>query len=176
MAQIGWGRPRPVVRNRTQDTGWRELPTPADGTFELATEKGDKLEAKLEGGAYEDVQYKGNTNTITFDIRVNKNRKKPFDDNNGIIAGDWEFYSQPEDPTVPAGLHATIARISCEVKSTSADGTTYTYTVEPLQPEDKSIAPLEIGLVTYTEDPTTKAITGVTFTKLDAVTEPDKQD
>ena len=102
MAQIGWGKNRHGVRDFANNKGWRELPTPAEDTWEVTAEKGDKLEAKLEGGKNQDVKYKENTNTITFDIRVAKGQKKPFADKNGIIAKEYEYFSQPEDPEVLA--------------------------------------------------------------------------
>lgn len=171
MAQIGWGKNRHGVRDIT-DTGkgWRELPTAAEDTWELATEKGDKLEAKIEGGEYEDVKYKENTFTITFDIRVKKGRKKPFDDHNGVIDHEYAYFSQPEDADVPAGLLAGRCRISCELKGTDADGTTYTYTVEPLQPTDSTKKALVLGKVAITESGGT--ISEVACTPLEVETEP----
>lgn len=172
MAQIGWGKNRHAVRNITQDKGWRELPTPVEDTFEVATEKGDKLEAKIEGGEYKDVKYKRNTNSVTFDVYVAKGETKPFDDNNGVIDDEFEYVSQPEDAAVPAGIHISRARVSCEVKGNDAEGLKLAYTVEPLTPSDSSVKPMEIGTVTFTESG--GAITGMSFTALGADAEPAK--
>lgn len=173
MAQIGWGKNRHAVRNLTQTgKGWRELPTPVEDTFDVATEKGDKLEAKIEGGEYKDVKYKKNTNSVTFDVYVAKGEKKPFADNNGVIEDEFEYVSQPEDAAVPAGIHIPRARISCEVKGNDAEGMKLTYTVEPLTPADKTQKPMALGVVTFTES--NGAITGMTFTELEAETEPDQ--
>lgn len=150
MAYIGWGKCRLFVRNITRDLKIRELPTPVEDTFDLSTEQGEKLEAKIEGGTNEDVKYKSNTNSIAFDLRVFKGRKKPFPDVNGVIKDEYEFWMQPEDPTVPAGIHVMRGRISSELKGTAADGITYTYTVEPL--ENGSVDTCQVGLVTVTEN------------------------
>lgn len=171
MAQIGWGKNRLFVRDITDSNkGWRELPTPAEDTFEVATEKGDKLEAKIEGGEYEDVMYKKNTATVSFDIRVAKGRLRPFADKMGIIEHEYEFYSQPMDADVPAGIHISRGRVSCEVKGTDADGVTLTYTIEPLTPSDSSVDAMQVGKVSLTESD--GKITAITFTELDAVEEP----
>ena len=171
MAQIGWGKNRHGARDITDSgKGFRELPTAAEDTWEVTTEKGDKLEAKLEGGQNQDVKYKENTNVINFDIRVAKGQKKPFADRNGIIDHEYEYFSQPEDPEVPAGIMVSRARISCEVKATDADGMTLTYTVEPLQPTDKTKAPMQIGKVTITE--AGGVISDVTIEELEAEQEP----
>ena len=149
MSKIGWGKPRIIVKNITKAGSFRELPTPVEDTFDVSTEKGDKLEAKIEGGDYEDVRYKKNGMTITMDIRVAKGRKKPFNDVDGVIQDEFELYVVPEDPTVPAGLHVQRACVSAELKDTAADGMTYTYTIEPLKPASGKT--VEVGTVTVTE-------------------------
>ncbi len=170
MAKIGWGKNRHAVRNITQNKGWRELPTAVEDTFEVATEKGDKLEAKIEGGEYKDIKYKDNTNTVTFDVFVAKGEKKPFNDHNGIIDDEFEYVSQPEDPTVPAGIHIPKARISCELKGNDSEGMKITYTIEPITPDDKTEKSMQVGTVTFTES--NGSITTMSFTELGAEEEP----
>lgn len=171
MANIGWGKPSLFVKSRTiANALWRQLANPVEDTTSYETSKGDKLEAKVEGGKYEDVKYKENTGTLTFDIRVAKGRKKPFQDHDGVIDGEWEFALQPEDAAVPAGLYIKRAVISSEVKFASADGTTYTYTVEPLAPEAGGDA-LAVGTVTVSKDEQTSKITGITCTELEGESE-----
>jgi len=170
MAQIGWGKNRHAVRNISASGSWRELPTPVEESFELTTEKGDKQEAKLEGGAIKDIRYKQNTNAISFDVFVAKGEKKPFADVNGVVSDEFEYVSQPEDPAVPAGIYVHRARISCEVKSNDSEGMKLTYTVEPLAPASEATPPMEIGVVTFTES--NGSITAVAFTALEAVSEP----
>mgnify|MGYP002622584386 CR=1 FL=1 len=166
MANIGWGKNRHFVRNITKNAGIRELPTPVEDSFELATEKGDKLEAKIEGGEYKDVRYKKNTNSITFDIFVAKGEKKPFADKQGVIEDEFEYWEQPEDAAVPAGIHISRARVSCEVKSNTAEGMKLTYVLEPLKPSDSSIDPMQMGVVTVTESGS--VISAINFTELEA--------
>ena len=54
MAVIGWGKPRIFVKDLDdQSAKWIELPTPVEDSTQLSTEKGDKQEAKIEGGENE---------------------------------------------------------------------------------------------------------------------------
>lgn len=51
MAVIGWGKPRIFVKDLdTVSPSWEELPTPVEDSTQLTTTKGDKKEAKIEGG------------------------------------------------------------------------------------------------------------------------------
>lgn len=167
MAYIGWGKPRLFVKNLTKNGSIRELPNVVEDTFDLSTEQGDKLEAKIEGGTNEDVKYKKNTNTIAFDIRVFKGRKKPFADKEGVVEDEFEFWMQPEDPTVPAGLHCAKCRVATELKGTAADGLTYTYSLEPL--DNGSTDACQVGTVTLTESNGT--ISAINFVELEGETD-----
>ena len=58
MSKIGWGKPRIFIKRIDgSDSTWKEVPTPVQDSTSLETTKGDKLEAKLEGGMNEDVLY-----------------------------------------------------------------------------------------------------------------------
>ena len=58
MAVIGWGKPRIFVKDLDASSPkWEELPTPVEDSTQLTTTKGDKQEAKIEGGENEDVKY-----------------------------------------------------------------------------------------------------------------------
>lgn len=93
-----------------------------------------------------------------------KGRKKPFADKEGVINDEFEFWSQPEDPTVPAGLHVTRGRISSELKGTAADGLTYTYSIEPL--ENTNVDACQVGTTTVNRD-TNGNITSIDFVELE---------
>ena len=65
------------------------------------------------------------------------------------------------------------ARISCEVKASDAEGMTLTYTVEPLEPADKTKDPMQMGKVTITE--AGGKISDVTIEVLEAEEEPEAE-
>lgn len=167
MAYIGWGKPRLFVKNINKTGEIRELPNVVEDTFDVSTEQGDKLEAKIEGGTNEDVKYKKNTNTISFDIRVFKGRKKPFADVDGVVEDEFEFWMQPEDKSVPAGIYCKRCRVATELKGTAADGLTYTYSLEPL--DNGEVDACQVGMVTVTE--LEGSITNITFAALEAETD-----
>ena len=51
MSYIGWGKCRIFVKDLdTTGAKYRELPTPIEGSTSLEATKGDKQEAKIEGG------------------------------------------------------------------------------------------------------------------------------
>jgi len=173
MAIIGWGKNRHFVKNLSKNGNIRELPTPVEDTYDLATEKGDTLKATVEGGGVKDVKHKKNSNTVTFEVFVAKGEKKPFNDRQGVIDDIFEYWEQPEDPTVPAGLHMSKAKASCEVKANTAEGMKLVYTLEPLEPDNKAIDPLQIGTVTVTES--NGVISAIAFSELESETDPQYQ-
>lgn len=70
MAVIGWGKPRIFIKDLDAvSPAWEELPTPVEDSTQLTTTKGDKKEAKIEGGENEDVKY-GKTPMILLSIFV----------------------------------------------------------------------------------------------------------
>ena len=54
----------------TPPSSWTEVPTPVENSTVLTGTKGDKTEAKVEGGEVEAVKYGKNTYTLTFNIRA----------------------------------------------------------------------------------------------------------
>ena len=81
MAVIGWGKPRVFIKDLDASAPkWEELPTPVEDSTQLTTTKGDKQEAKIEGGENEDVKYGKNTYALALNIRAAKGRKRPVSD------------------------------------------------------------------------------------------------
>lgn len=118
---------------------WTKVPTPVENSTVLTATKGDKTEAKVEGGEVEAVKYGKNTYSLAFNIRAAKGRKKPVEDKNGTIDGNYAVKLQPEDPTVE-GLDIKKATLSMLPSFSTADGTIWQYTADVLLPEDGSDA------------------------------------
>ena len=67
MSKIGWGKPRIFIKRIDgSDSTWKEVPTPVQDSTSLETTKGDKLEAKLEGGMNEDVLYMASAYALSY--------------------------------------------------------------------------------------------------------------
>lgn len=150
MATIAWGKPKIYVKDLDDASAkWQVLPTPADGTTELSSEKGDKLEAKIEGGEYEDVKYGRSTYSLALTIRAAKGRKRPIASVDGVVSHSYAVVLQPEDPEVQ-GFAMLKAAVSVDDTFSAEEGGQWAYTFDALKSaEDKQ--QLYWGKVVVTE-------------------------
>lgn len=133
---IPWGKPRIFKKDLdASGSSWIEEATPVEDSTELATEKGDKLEAKIEGGENEDVRVKASTYTLTYNIRKAKGRAKPFDSHDGVVLHNYAFMLQPEDPTC-VGFSIDKANVSVNDTYSAADGAVWEIQVDVLKPDN----------------------------------------
>ena len=133
MAVIGWGKPRSFVKDLDASSPkWEELPTSVENSTQLTTTKGDKKEAKIEGGENEDVKYGKNTYALVLNIRAAKGRKRPISDDDGIVAHNYAIALQPEDPEVQ-GFCMEKTTVSVEDTFTTEDGGVWAYTFDALK-------------------------------------------
>lgn len=149
MAVIGWGKPKIVVK-KVDGEDYILLPSGIEGSTTLSTTKGDKKEAKIEGGENEDVRYGKNTYALSVEIRDAKGRQQPIKDHDGLVDGEYEVWLQPEDATIN-GLHIAKSVVSVENKWDSENGASWVYTFDALKPADGSDQ-VERGVVTITGD------------------------
>lgn len=149
--EIAWGKPKIWVAPLVSGTPgeWEELPTPAEGTTTLTPTKGDKKEAKIEGGENEAVKYNRNTYLLEFSIRLGKGREKPFDDVDGVISGEYAIMVQPEDPTVE-GIKIDKCVMSLEDSYSVEEGIMLKYAADVLKPTSGNQVKYEV-----ITDPTT---------------------
>lgn len=148
MSTISWGKPRLIAKKLGGSGTWLELPTPVQDSTELTTTKGEKKEAKIEGGENEDVKYERNTYSLAASIRAAKDRKKPFDDADGVIDGNYAFVLIPEDPT-NRGFVFRKSVISAADSFTAADGGVWEYVVDAIK--DGAHDQITWGVITVTE-------------------------
>ena len=133
MAKIAWGKPRLFTKNAdVLGSSWSELPTPVEDSTELTPTKGDKLEAKIEGGENEDVKYKRSTYNLVFNIRKAKDREAPFPSVDGIVSDHFAIMLQPEDPTVE-GFYIEASTVSVDETFTASDGAMWQVTMEAVK-------------------------------------------
>ena len=162
MAMIGWGKPRIFYKPLGEGGTWKEFNTPVEGSTTLSTTKGDKTEAKIEGGANEDVKYGNNTYALTFNIRAAKDRSRPIEDIDGVISKNYAIALQPEDPTVQ-GFVIEAATASVEDSFSSADGGVWAYTFDALVPTQTAFSTskkqVQWGVVAITTDDSGKVST-----------------
>jgi hypothetical protein len=170
MARIGWGKPilqiAPVIDNLTGMLGaFITLPVPVQDSTQLTTEKGNKLEAPLEGGELADVRYDKNKYTCEFELYKLKNTQKPIVDDDGIVSTEFALRIIPEDPSNEGWI---MKRASVSVEDTWASniGHKWKYTFEALKPASGkalepyvpiAITPLSLGF-TSAADTTGKTV------------------
>lgn len=129
---ISWGKPKIEIK-KIGTAKWLEFPTPVENSTQITATRGDKLEAKIEGGANEAVKYKANTYALVFLVRQAPDRTDPIQDVDGIVQGEFEVRITPENPLA---LGATIDRAACNVQTnyTANEGMVKTYTFDVLKP------------------------------------------
>lgn len=149
MSVLAWGKPRIFIKDLDEaNAKWKEVPTPVENSTQLTPTKGDKKEAKLEGGENEDVRYSKNTYTLAYQIRIAKGKVMPFEHDDGIIAHSYAVAVQPEDPTAP-GIMIDKSTVSAEDNFTTDEGGSITYTHDVLKPA--SGKQVKWGVITTTE-------------------------
>lgn len=151
MAVIGWGKPR-VFYKDLDKTGatWQEFPAAVEGSTTLETSKGDKQEAKIEGGENEDVRYSKNTYVLNLSIRAAKGRKKPIDDNDGLVAHNYAIALQPEDKDVD-GFLMEKTTVSIEDTWSSEEGGIWAYSFDALKPTTANADQVQWGVIEVKE-------------------------
>lgn len=153
MANLSWGVPTIWISklgSNGQPTTWTKIPTPVEGTTALNTTKGDKKEAKIEGGENEAVKYNRNTFALEFTIRAAAGRSKIAEDVNGIISGEYALKLQPEDASV-MGIAIDRGTLSFEPTYSAEEGVQWKYTIDALVPTDTDRNSIEFEVI---EDPT----------------------
>lgn len=138
MAQLSWGKPTIEFGkcgvNGANPTVWTKLPyDPVENSTKLTPTKGEKKEAKVEGGENEAVKYSKNTYLFEFEIRAALGRAKPIEDQDGVVDGEYAFRVTPEDPACEGFL---IERSTVSVEDTfdTAEGKKWKYSADVLKP------------------------------------------
>lgn len=142
MAQLSWGKPTiEFVKCNANgeipaDGKWMKLGCdPVESSTKLTPTKGEKKEAKVEGGENEAVKYAKNTYTFEFEIRAAKGREKPIVDSDGVIEGEYAFRLVPEDASCE-GILIERSVVSLEESFDTAEGKKWKYTADVLKPAE----------------------------------------
>lgn len=145
MIQLMWGEANSAIAKQKADGNYdafKELPPCVENALQLTTTKGEKKEAKVEGGGVEAVKYNKNAYALAMSFRrgIVKGvmRTFPFDDDevDGVVDGIYALRVQPEDKT-SGGLSVMECIISTEDTYTAADGAIKIVTFDFIRPEEK---------------------------------------
>ena len=130
---VGWGQPKIEVKKLGSVPGeWQAFATPVEGTTQLTTTQGDKMEAKIEGGENEAVKYKKNTYQLVFDVRQVPERTDPIIDSDGVVADEYSVRITPENATAIGAL-IDRASVNVQKKFDAENGLVKTYTFDVLK-------------------------------------------
>lgn len=158
---LSWGKPRIFKKLLGDVTAkWEEIPTPVENSTVLTPTKGEKKEAKIEGGENEDVKYGKNTYVVEYKIRRAIGKKMPFNDDDGVVEGNYAFALQPENPLAP-GFLIDKSVVSVQDDYGAEEGGVVTYTHDVLKP--KTGRQVKMGVITVTEEG--GAISNITVTE-----------
>ena len=150
MSLLGWGKCKVFIKDLdSPGASWEELPTPVENSTTLETTKGDKQEAKVEGGENEDVRYAKSTYVLNLGIRAAKGRKKPIKDEDSIVAHNYAVAVQPEDPAA-VGVYIPKSKPSVEDTWSTEEGGIWNYAFDALKNEDTT--QVQLGVITVSGD------------------------
>lgn len=149
MSLLGWGKCKVFIKDiDASNSSWVELPTPVENSTILETTKGDKQEAKIEGGENEDVRYSKSTYALNLNIRAAKGRNKPIADSDGTITNNYAVAVQPEDPEA-VGIMIDKAKPSVADTFSTEEGAIWEYTFDALKPATGDQC--KMGVIAVTE-------------------------
>lgn len=136
MAILSWGKCKIEFAASVSGTpkgAWKEIDTPKEDTTKITPTAGTEVTATEEGGEVVDSRTGKNSYTLEFDLFVKKGVARAFDDNDGVIAGEFAFRIIPEDESNEG---AQIDRCSLRVEEsyTTADGKILHYVAKCLKP------------------------------------------
>lgn len=148
MSILSWGKC--LIEHSTSTNGapgsdWTAIDTPKEDTTKLTPSAGTEVNATEEGGEIVDSRTGKNTYLFEFDLFVKKGKERPFEDNDGIIAGEHAFRLTPEDEDCE-GLQIDRSTVRVEESYSTADGKMLHYVVRCLKPATgKTVKPYTKG-------------------------------
>ena len=138
MALLSWGKPN--IETTTSTNGapvtsatWTAIDVPKDTTTKLTPTAGTEVEAVEEGGDVVDSRTGKNKYQFEFDHFVKKGKTRPWEDTDGIIAGEHAFRLTPEDEDCE-GIQIDRCTLRVEESYTTADGIMLHYVAKVLKP------------------------------------------
>lgn len=144
MSILSWGKC--LIEHTTSTDGapgstWTALDTPKQDTTKLTPTAGTETNANEEGGDIVDSRTSKNTYLFEFTQFVKKGKERPFEDEDGIIAGEHAFRVTPEDAECE-GIQIDRSTVRVEESYSTADGILLRYVVRCLKPKTgKTVKP-----------------------------------
>lgn len=136
MAILSWGKCKiefAASKAGAPNGAWKEIDTPKENTTKITPTAGTEVTATEEGGEAVDSRTGKNSYSFEFDLFVKKGVARPFNDNDGVIAGEFAFRITPEDESTE-GSQIDRCSLRVEESYTTADGKILHYVAKCLKP------------------------------------------
>lgn len=125
---------------------WTGLPTPKDGTTNLTPTEGTDTEAKIEGGEVIDSIAEATAYTLEWEEFDQKGQAPSFDDNDGIVHGEYALQVLPARDESCPGFQIDRCTIKAGTTFTTGDGQRTKYTAKALKPAaGNTVKKLNVG-------------------------------
>lgn len=138
MSVLSWGKCLIEEADSTDGKAgdkWTPLDIPKQDSTKLTPTAGTQTDATQEGGDLVDSR-KGKTKyVLEWDLFVKKGGKAPFEDEDGVIAGEHALRVTPEDKACQ-GILIERCTLSVDINYTTADGILLHYTATALKPAE----------------------------------------
>ncbi len=141
MAILSWGKPNIEISKLNENgevTSWTIVDTPVEKSTKMNVEKGEKREAKEEGGGVVAVKTGKNKYSLEFELYAKAGKSKPIEDNDGVILGNYAVRLTPEDSSAE-GYVMENSSVSVEDTWDSENGGKWKYTFQGLTPKTGKI-------------------------------------
>ena len=145
MAVLSWGKPKVEVSKLGSGgapTTWATIEPLVQSSSKLTTAKGNKVEAKEEGGGVIDTR--NDKTTYAFETEqyiVKEGQSEPISDTDGYVDGNYALRLTPEDPTTE-GWIMDKTNVSIEERWDADKGKTKFYSFDAIKPETgKTVKP-----------------------------------
>ncbi len=156
--KVGWGKPDTYIKDlEAENPEWMLTPPAVEKSTQLTPTKGEKKEAKVEGGDNEDVLYNANNYDLAYQIRRTSNKTMPIKHVDGVVDHHYAVVVVPKNRTAP-GPYIAESAVSVEDNFTTDDGGTDLYTHSAILPDGEE-RKVKWGIFTVTKDPETGKIT-----------------
>ena len=122
---------------------WKKIDPPKKDTLIVEPKEGETTEEQDETGYIVDSKTTPTTYELRWEMFVKKGVNPPFEDLDGVIAGEHAFRFTPDDPGCK-GFIIDRAKVSVTVSFSVAGGALYKYKAKVLKPKAGNAFKLEV--------------------------------
>lgn len=122
---------------------WKKIDPPKKDTLIVEPKEGETTEEQDETGYIVDSKTTPTTYELRWEMFLKKGVDPPFEDKDGVIAGEHAFRFTPDDPGCK-GFIIDRAEVSVTINFSVAGGVLYKYKAKVLKPKTGKAFKLEV--------------------------------